>query len=224
MNDEVVKKTPITDSGPEGSTQEGSTPDAPAGPARILVHMCCGPCSIIPLKSVLSGRAEVWGFFHNPNIHPRAEFLARLEAVRKLAGLLSLDVIYDEDYAPREFIMGLKRSSGDGSETQRHPEYGQRCVFCYSSRLEATARAAAENGFTAFTSSLLYSRYQDHEEIRRLGAELAARYGVLFHYEDFRPGWQSGIEASKEMGLYRQKYCGCIYSKIERYAKKKKRA
>jgi len=183
----------------------------------MLVHICCGPCSIVPLKDVLKGSYEVWGYFYNPNIHPKAEFHLRLEAVKKLASLLSLDVLYEEEYDPREFILGLKAAGGG----PRHPAFGERCAFCYADRMEATARAAAENGFDAFTTSLLYSRYQDHEGIRKFGLDMAEKYGLTFYYEDYRAGWQEGIEASKDMGLYRQKWCGCVYSRIERYSKKK---
>jgi hypothetical protein len=174
--------------------------------------MCCGPCSIYPLKKILGPGVDVWGFFHNPNIHPFAEFKKRLDAVKRLAGLMSMDVIYDEAYRPREFVRGVRELTGEG-----YPVEGVRCEYCYTSRLEATARAAAESGFDAFTSSLLYSRYQDHEGIRAFGAEMAGRYGVEFLYGDFREGWQEGIDESKEMGLYRQKYCGCMYSRLERF-------
>lgn len=217
MND-ILKKAPPALS-PEGADLASASIEAPR---RLLVHMCCGPCSIVPLKSVLSGTSEVWGYFYNPNIHPKSEFRLRLEAVKKLASLLSLDVLYNEEYDPREFILGLK-AAGGGLDV-KHPEHGQRCGFCYTDRMEATAKAAAKNGFDAFSSSLLYSRYQAHDEIKALGLELADRYGVSFYYEDYRAGWQEGIEASKDMGLYRQKYCGCVYSKIERYAKKKAKA
>ena len=188
-------------------------------PRRMLVHMCCGPCSIVPLKAVLSGAFEVWGFFYNPNIHPKSEFHLRLDAVKKLASLLSLDVLYNEEYDPREFIKGLRVAGGGPDVT--HPAFGERCAFCYADRMEATAKAAAANGFDAFSTSLLYSRYQDHEGIKEAGLELAAKYGITFYYEDYRPGWQEGIDASKDMGLYRQKWCGCVYSRIERYSKKK---
>ncbi|MBI5643773.1 MAG: epoxyqueuosine reductase QueH [Deltaproteobacteria bacterium] len=184
-------------------------------PARVLVHICCGPCSIMPLKAIL-GSAEVWGFFHNPNIHPYSEFKLRLDAVKKLAGFLSINVLYDEEYKPIPFIKGLKATS-DGV---KHPPKDVRCEFCYSTRLEETARAAKKNGFDAFSSSLLYSKYQNHEQIKGLGVDLAKKYGILFFYKDFRDFWQQGIDNSKEMGLYRQKYCGCVYSKIERYPKK----
>lgn len=189
---------------------------------RLLIHMCCGPCSIVPLKAVLSGAFEVWGFFYNPNIHPKSEFRLRLEAVKKLASLLILDVLYNEEYDPREFIKGLKAAGGGHEESRpAHPAFGDRCAFCYADRMEATAKAAAGNGFDAFSTSLLYSRYQDHEGIKKLGRELADKYGVAFYYDDYRAGWQEGIDASKDMGLYRQKYCGCVYSRIERYSKKK---
>ena len=92
-----------------------------------------------------------------------------------------------------------------------------RCSYCYFSRLEATAQAAKENDFDYFSSSLLYSKYQDHEMIKRIGMGLAEKYGVPFYYDDFRIGWKEGIKESKEMGLYRQQYCGCIFSEKERY-------
>jgi len=177
--------------------------------------MCCGPCSIVPLKDVLGSGAEVWGFFHNPNIHPRAEFFKRLEAVKRLAAIMDVNVIYDERYRPRDFIKGVRAA---GSRA-----HGERCAYCYSSRLEAVAKKAAELGFDSFTSSLLYSRYQDHEGIVNTGRDLAKKYGVNFHYEDFRPGWMEGIEYSKRLGLYRQKYCGCIYSKLEAAEEKRRR-
>jgi predicted adenine nucleotide alpha hydrolase (AANH) superfamily ATPase len=96
-------------------------------------------------------------------------------------------------------------------------EPARRCGYCYASRLRFTAAAAAARGFEAFSTSLLYSRYQRHEEIRQLGEAAGKEFSVLFHYEDFRPGWQEGIRLSKELGLYRQQYCGCIYSEKERY-------
>lgn len=191
---------------------------------KLLVHMCCGPCSVYPIKDRLNGVAEVWGFFHNPNIHPLSEFRKRLEAVKTLAAHLSINVIYDETYRPVEFIKGMKASLELGGEDVKFPPKDKRCSYCYSTRLEETARAAKANGFDSFTSSLLYSKYQNHEEIKAFGIDLAEKYGILFYYEDYREGWQKGIDGSKEIGLYRQKYCGCAYSKIERYSKKKAKA
>jgi len=173
----------------------------------------------MPLKKMLDGLSEVWGFFHNPNIHPLEEFRKRLAAVRTLASHLGLDVIYDEAYSPGAFVEGVRAATGVDAGM---PPFGQRCSYCYSERLEATARAAAENGFDSFTSSLLYSHSQDHESIRRAGIEFGRKYGIIFFYEDFRKMWQAGIDESKALGLYRQRYCGCAYSKIERYSNKKK--
>lgn len=193
-----------------------------AGPAltrpRILVHICCGPCSVEPLKRIIGDQMEVWGFFHNPNIHPHSEFRKRLEAVKTLASYLDLNVIYDEAYSPRSFVKGVREHSG---VREGMPPIKARCEYCYTERLEATARAAKENGFEFFTSSLLYSHSQEHEKIKKAGIEFAAKYGILFFYEDFRRFWQSGIDESKRLGLYRQRYCGCAYSKIERYSNKK---
>ena len=188
-----------------------------ANPHRILVHMCCGPCSIYPLKSILGSMADVWGFFYNPNIHPRSEFLKRLAAVRTLAGYLSINVIIHEEYRPLPFIKHLKASTG----ALKHPPKESRCGYCYSLRLEETAKTAVSRGFDAFSSSLLYSKYQNHDDIKKLGIDLGKKYGMPFYYEDFRAGWHEGINESRGKGLYRQKYCGCIYSRIERYSKKK---
>ena len=172
---------------------------------KMLVHMCCGPCAIYPLKKVLEGKMEVWGYFYNPNIHPYTEYRKRLEAVRILADTMNINVIYNDHYNIEEFI---KNTIGNVRE---------RCVYCYTTRLDATARAAREHGFDYFSTSILYSRYQKHEMTRRIGEEAGERHGVSFYYDDFRPGWKEGIVESKEMGLYRQQYCGCIYSEQERY-------
>lgn len=104
------------------------------------------------------------------------------------------------------------------------PDPQNRCPFCWQSRLAFSAAYAARHGYAAFTSTLLYSRYQNHEAIRSMGEELAARYSLNFVYEDFRTSWQEGIDISKEWGIYRQQYCGCIYSEYDRYAKNLTRA
>ena len=175
---------------------------------RILLHICCAPCAIYPLKELRSQGMEVTGFFFNHNIHPYQEYLRRLETVREYAGKVDLTMLYQDEYRLEDFLEAVADNPAE------------RCLYCYASRLEATARAAAEKGFTAFTSSLLYSRYQKHDTIRELGEQIGIRYGVTFHYDDYRRGWQEGIRISKEVGLYRQQYCGCIYSEKERYAPK----
>ncbi|GFE57860.1 epoxyqueuosine reductase QueH [Geobacter sp. AOG1] len=175
---------------------------------KILLHICCAPCAIYPLKELRSQGMEVTGFFYNHNIHPYQEYRRRLDTVRVYAEKVDLAMVYRDEYRLEEFLAAVADN----------PD--QRCIYCYASRLEATAKAAAENGFPAFTSSLLYSRYQKHDTIRELGESIGARYGIRFHYDDFRRGWQEGIRISREVGLYRQQYCGCIYSEKERYAPK----
>lgn len=175
--------------------------------------MCCGPCSIYPLKEILSQEYEVWGFFFNPNIAPREEFDKRLESTRRLSALMELDVIFADIYKVEDF---LRDCSGT---LLRELTKEDRCKHCYDIRLEATARAAKERGFDMFSSSLFYSRYQNHALMKDIAEGYASDYGVELFYRDFRKGWQDGIKESREMGLYRQQYCGCIFSWMERYNK-----
>ncbi len=175
---------------------------------RILLHTCCGPCALYPLRTLRAAGHDVTGFFYNHNIHPYQEYARRRDALLQMAEQESLPLIMRDNYDLEEFL----------ATVSQQPEL--RCGYCYSSRLRATAEAAAAEGFDAFSASLLYSRYQKHEQIRELGEQIGREYGVAFHYQDFRPGWQEGIRISKELGLYRQQYCGCIYSEKERYLPK----
>ena len=175
---------------------------------RILLHTCCGPCAIYPLRTLRTAGHDVTGFFYNHNIHPYQEYLRRRDAVLQMAEQEALQLIMRDEYELERFL----------AIVAQQPD--KRCSYCYSSRLRATAEVAAEEGFEAFSASLLYSRYQKHDEIRELGEQVGREYGVAFYYQDFRPGWQEGIRLSKELGLYRQQYCGCIYSEKERYLPK----
>jgi predicted adenine nucleotide alpha hydrolase (AANH) superfamily ATPase len=128
----------------------------------------------------------------------------------QMAELETMPLIVCDNYDLKDFLANVASA----------PD--KRCRYCYSSRLRITAQAAFDGGFEAFTSSLLYSRYQKHDEIRELGEQIGREYGVPFFYQDFRHGWKDGIRISKELGLYRQQYCGCIYSEKERFQPKKK--
>lgn len=172
---------------------------------KTLLHLCCANCAIYPVKVLRERGMELTGYFFNHNIHPYREFRRRLDTVHAYADQVVLPVITNDTYALDEFLANVASDPA------------QRCHYCYQSRLEATACYAAEHGFAAFSSSLLYSRYQQHDLIRASGETLGRRYGVQFLYEDFRAGWQEGIVVSKAMGLYRQQYCGCIYSERDRY-------
>ena len=172
---------------------------------KILLHICCAPCAIYPVQELRTNGMDVTGFFYNHNIHPYQEYRRRLDTVRKYSELVELEVIYRDEYRLEEFLANVAAK----------PE--QRCLYCYASRLETVAAAAVELGFEAFSTSLLYSRYQKHDAIREMGERIGAKYGIPFHYSDFRRGWQEGITLSRKMELYRQQYCGCIYSEKERY-------
>jgi epoxyqueuosine reductase len=172
---------------------------------RILLHTCCGPCTIIPLRALRAQNWEVHGFFFNPNIHPYQEFQRRLEALRQLAATQELPLIVRDDYPLDDFLRQIVFREQD------------RCLICYSMRLEAAARLAKKSRFDAFTTTLLYSKRQKHDLVRAIAQDAAKRYGVPFHYEDFRSGWKQGQEAATQLGLYRQQYCGCIYSEKERF-------
>jgi epoxyqueuosine reductase len=147
------------------------------------------------------------GYFYNPNIHPYQEYKKRFDTVKDFAGRVGLEVIYQDGYDLDQFLL---RVAGKGS---------MRCEHCYRMRLDAAGATAKAKGFRFFTTSLLYSKYQKHDLIVGVAREMASAYGVEFYYEDFRRGWREGIVESKAMGLYRQQYCGCIYSEQDRYRK-----
>lgn len=166
---------------------------------KLLMHMCCAPCSVYPLTVLRQEGIEPAGVYFNPNIHPLEEFERRKRTVEQFAGIAGLKVDYYDDFRQPEW----ENFSGTGDD---------RCLMCYSIRLEKAAGLAAAGGFDAFTTSLLVSPYQKHDMIKRLGEEFAGRYGVAFYYRDFRAGFRQGQREAREMGLYRQKYCGCIIS------------
>ncbi len=175
---------------------------------NILLHVCCGPCAVYPVEFIREQGHEVKGYFFNPNIHPFREFKRRIGGLEQYAEQKKLKVEIDRTYGLTDFLRQVVFKEC------------KRCGVCYDMRLEATARKAAEQGFEAFSSTLLYSKYQKHELLRAKSEKLAAKYGIHFFYQDFRKGWQQGIDGSIAMELYRQPYCGCIYSEQERYDKK----
>ena len=177
---------------------------------RVLLHICCANCAIFPLERLREKKVEVVGFFFNPNIHPYQEYQKRLEALRQYSETTGLQMIYRDEYLLEEFLREV---------VHREKE---RCQCCYSIRLEAAAREAKQQGFDQFSTTLLQSTHQNHTLIRETGERIAKEVGIPFYYEDFRQGWKRGVEVSKAMGLYRQQYCGCIYSEKERFLQKEK--
>ena len=173
---------------------------------RILLHVCCGPCSLMPIVHLRDEGWEPAAFFFNPNIHPADEWKKRRDAMREAAARLNVPLM--EEGSPQNPGRWVRELEGT-------VENGERCRLCYRPRMERTAALAVEQHFDAFTTSLLYSRYQHHERIREEALRAAAACGSSFLYRDFRPWWWDGIAMSKELGLYRQKWCGCILSMKE---------
>jgi predicted adenine nucleotide alpha hydrolase (AANH) superfamily ATPase len=181
--------------------------EKPGGGKRLLLHICCGPCGTYPVQRLREEGFQVTGFWYNPNIHPWQEHQRRRESVQKYAKAVGLPVVWYEQY---EMPLYLRAVAG-------HEKFRERCRICYRMRLEKTAQVATEGGFDAFTTTLLISPHQDQALLRQIGEELAEECGVEFYFENFRRGWSERGRLTCEHGLYRQQYCGCVYSEWERY-------
>lgn len=167
---------------------------------EVLLHMCCAPCAEFPYQQLIEEGFTMEGFFFNPNIQPEAELQRRLDSVHIFAEKYDLLVHEDQrcdEEVWRNFPSNLKV---------------HHCNYCYSLRMNETAKKAKELGFKYFTSALFVSPWQDHEGLKKAAEHAASKYGVEFLYRDFRPGYRQGQEMAKADGLYRQRYCGCIYS------------
>jgi len=175
---------------------------------KVLLHCCCAPCSLSCIDPLRAEGIEPVAFWYNPNIHPFKEYEARRDCLLDYAPTIQMEVRVREEYGLRSFVRAVADRIDD------------RCSYCYSHRMEETARYAAEHGFSAFTSTLLCSLYQDHEGIAAAGRRFAEIYGVEFLYRDFRPNFRAGNQRAKELGFYMQKYCGCVFSEEDRYQKK----
>jgi epoxyqueuosine reductase len=174
---------------------------------RILLHVCCAPCTIYPLRVLREDGGEVAGAFFNPNIHPYQEYRKRLETLEMYAAEEGLPIIREEVYPLEDFLRQV---------AFREVE---RCRYCYTLRLTQTAQMARRGRFDAFTTTLLYSRFQKHGLIRSVAEGVALQQGIRFLYRDFREGWLEGVRISKAIGMYRQSYCGCVYSEKERFCR-----
>ncbi|MDD5044600.1 MAG: epoxyqueuosine reductase QueH [Candidatus Omnitrophica bacterium] len=172
---------------------------------KLLLHTCCAPCLIYPLENLEKKGFSVTGFFYNPNIHPFTEYKNRKLALEGL----KTQVLYPE-YSPQEFFQTVNKKE----------ENPARCALCWEMRLRKTAKYAKEKGFPYFSTTLLVSPYQDQEILKKIGNDVAGQEAIEFYYEDFRPGYRAAHEKAKAQGIYCQKYCGCIYSEMERFIKK----
>lgn len=182
---------------------------------RLLLHACCAPCSSYCLEYLREAFA-LTVFFYNPNLTEQEEYRRRVEEEKRLIDLMngqggsSQIEILEGRYEPERFLEAAK-----GLETCK--EGGERCVRCFALRLGETARVAAEGGFDFFTTSLTISPLKNSALLNRIGAQEGERYGVRFLPSDFKKnnGYLRSTQLSRLYGLYRQNYCGCIYSKVE---------
>lgn len=178
---------------------------------KTLLHICCAPCANQCIDVLRAEGCELVGFWYNPNIHPFTEYRARRDCLREYTKSVNLPLLERDEYALRPFI----RAVAD--------DIAGRCVKCYELRLYAAAKAARDGGFDSFTSSLFISPYQQHDLLREAAERAAREYGVAFLYRDFRPYFRDGQARARELGLYMQKYCGCVFSEEERYRKENQR-
>ena len=181
--------------------------------SSLLLHACCAPCSSAVLER-LASHFKISIFYYNPNITEEKEYQKRLDELRKFISKLNFKYqinIIDSRYEPKEFFKIAK-----GLEKEK--EQGKRCYKCYELRLEETAKVAKEKNFDFFATTLTLSPYKKTSWLNEIGENLSEKYHANYLYSDFKKknGYKRSIELSKEYNLYRQDYCGCIYSKLER--------
>ena len=172
---------------------------------KLLLHTCCAPCSVYCIDTLKKDNIDITSYWYNPNIHPYTEYKERLNALKDYTKSIDIPLIIDDYYGLRQFCKNVV------------DKLDNRCGYCYYSRLEKTAIYAKEHGFDAFSTTLLISPYQNHELLKKTGEIIEKKYNIKFLYEDFRPGFKKGYEKARRLGLYIQKYCGCIFSEEERY-------
>jgi len=176
---------------------------------KLLMHTCCAPCSINCINVLREEGIEPTLYWYNPNIHPYIEYKNRKESLAKYSKIENVETIFEEEYGLKDFCKNVINNLEN------------RCVdYCYRVRLEKTAQYAKANGYDAITTTLFVSPYQNHQEIKKILEEIAKKYSLKPIYRDFRPGFRIGQNKARELELYMQKYCGCIFSEEDRYIKK----
>ena len=168
---------------------------------KLLMHTCCAPCSVYCIDSLRKEEIEPTVYWYNPNIHPYIEYKTRRDTLKEYAKSIDIEAVFHEEYGLDEFCKNVVC------------DLQNRCVnYCYRVRLEDTAKYAKQNGYDTITTTLLVSPYQKHEFIHELGDKIVKEYGLQFLYRDFRVGFREGQAKARELGLYMQKYCGCVFS------------
>lgn len=186
----------------------------------LLLHACCAPCSSYVIE-YLSNYFKITMYYYNPNIYPKEEYEKRLNELKRFIKQIktkySIDIL-DCKYDSNEYFSAIKGLEDLG-------ERSERCYKCYEIRIRNTASIASKYNFDYFTTTLSISPYKNCEWINKIGIDFGVKYNVKYLFNDFkkRNGYKRSIELSKEYNLYRQDYCGCIYSKLERESEKREK-
>jgi predicted adenine nucleotide alpha hydrolase (AANH) superfamily ATPase len=173
---------------------------------KLLLHACCAPCSVYCVDTLRKEGIEPTMYWFNPNIHPFKEYVARRDCFKDFCEKQNLKCIIEDNYGLDEFCKNVSN------------DINARCVnYCYPIRMRRVFKFAKENGYDTVSTTLLYSIYQKHDYIKKLCEDLSKEFGIDFLYRDFRVGFEEGHQKAYEMGLYLQKYCGCVFSEEDRY-------
>lgn len=173
---------------------------------KLLLHTCCAPCSVYCIDYLRNQNIEPTVYWYNPNIHPYTEYKARRDCLKEYTKSINAEAIFAEEYGLQTFCQNVINNLEN------------RCTdYCYRVRIEKTIQYAKQHGYNTFTSTLFVSPYQKHEKLKQICEELAQKHNINFLYIDFRPGFRQGQAKARELGLYMQKYCGCIFSEEMRY-------
>lgn len=179
---------------------------------KLLTHVCCGPCFLIPYETYKREKIEVTAFYFNPNIHPFSEYERRLAVARGYCADNGVNFI-EESYNETDYFR----------EIFKKEDKPDRCRRCFGLRLGRTAAAAKKMGCDVFSTTLLVSPYQLHDDLKKAGEDIAVETGIEFFYRDFRAGYSLSVAESRRLGMYRQKYCGCVFSEKERILERREK-
>ncbi len=177
---------------------------------HLLLHACCAPCLMAPYK-YLSKESQVTVYWYNPNIQPYREYLRRFKAFREYTITEKIDVIENLSYPLEDWLYRASLLSKKNNIL--------RCRFCYAERLYRTAITAKSGKFDAFSTTLLLAPYQKHELVKEIGEHIGRSVGIDFYYIDMRKWFDESEFMARKAGIYRQGYCGCVFSEADRYWK-----
>ena len=189
---------------------------------KVLLHICCAPCLSGARIGFEKDDIDFTGYWFNPNIHPWREYERRMDELRRYQEMDPVDILYEDQYPLFTFLDNMLKSIPDRVSVDRDHfmsdiEKESRCEYCYNVRMLSTAKAAKRLGFGGFSTTLLLSKYQNHGLLKEVCENVSIEVGIPFIYKDLRSYWGNSLDRSREFRLYRQNYCGCIFSEQERY-------